>query len=467
MKAKESHDIVVIGGGSGGHAAAQTASDLGLKVALVENAEKLGGLCILRGCMPSKTLIETANRLRDIREARTFAIDAGAAVLDVDALRARVERLVGEFQNYRVKSMNSDSYKLIRGTARFTSPHEIEVDGYGKIEASAMIIATGSHPMIPKLPGLEGTPFWTSDDVVKFPKLPRKIAIVGSGAIGMECAHLFEGLGSEVTVIIRGNAVMGQSDPEIGNTIEAASRERGITFLKNTEVARVDHDGDLFHLDLDGADAIEVDALLIATGRNPSTSGLGLDEIGVATEKGRIVIDERTATSLPHIFAAGDCASPVPVVHLAVIQGEVAAKNAARVIGNNHLDAAEEWCKESAMLGWFTEPQSVQIGLAEHQVGEREVKILVGKEDYSDHGKGIIMGVKHGFVKVIADAESGRLLGAAGVGPQVVETAHLLQAAISQGHTAGEYLKIPHYHPTLAEAWSRAVEAIQEQLGDD
>jgi pyruvate/2-oxoglutarate dehydrogenase complex dihydrolipoamide dehydrogenase (E3) component len=195
-----SYDLIVVGGGSGGHAAASTAAGLGLSCALIESARVLGGLCILRGCMPSKTLIESANRLRDIREAARFGISAGAAVPDVDAIRARVERLVGDFRESRVEAMTDGKYELLRGEGSFLSPHEVEFREHEgapqTLTAKAFVIATGSAPHLPEeTEGLADVPYWTSDDVVRLPFIPKRLVILGAGAIGMECAHLFEGLG--------------------------------------------------------------------------------------------------------------------------------------------------------------------------------------------------------------------------------------------------------------------------------
>ncbi|HUF61386.1 MAG TPA: NAD(P)/FAD-dependent oxidoreductase [Verrucomicrobiales bacterium] len=467
MKKQPSFDLLVIGGGSAGHAAAITASTLGLKAALVESAATLGGLCILSGCMPSKTLIETAGRMRIMREAGRFGIRSAAPVLDPDALRSRLASLIDGFRRDRVTEMESGRYALLRGSARFISMRAIELtdpDGVvTAVQAKAFVIAAGSHPFVPPINGLDGAPFWTSDDVVRLPSVPNRLAIIGSGAVGMECAHLFEGFGSQVTVIERGASIMSGKDPDIATALESESRQRGIAFLKDTRVHSVSHADGTFRLALEGAAAfLDADALLLATGRTPSTAGLGLEETGVAVEDGRILIDGGAATTVPHIFAAGDCASPVPVVHLAVIQGEVAARNAARLLRRG-LGALAEWNRVTAMSAWFTEPQSVQVGLSESAAKAEQIPVIVGRQSYADHGKGAIAGSRHGFVKVLADPPSGRLLGAAAVGPQVVETSHLVQAAIGLRLTASDYLAIPHYHPTFTEAWSRAVEEIEAQ----
>ena len=453
-------DLIVIGGGSAGHSAAHTAASLGLKCALVQPPGVLGGLCILRGCMPSKTLIETANRMRAIREASRFGIDVPQPSLDPHKLRTRLNELIGDFKSYREGQMTGGDYQLIRGTASFTSTHEITLAEDGsKLTASAFVIATGSRPEIPSIVGLAGTPFWTSDDLVKLPDLPRDIAVLGTGAVGMEAAHLLEGFGVQVTVVVRGERVLGRQDPEISKAIEAESRDRGITILTKTEITSVVYADGTFRLTTKEGSVLNFSQLLVATGRVPETIGFGFQKIGIAMDSNRILIDDRCSTSIPHIFAAGDCASPVPVVHLAVIQGEVAARNAERIIRDGHEEISAEWHPETAMIGLFTEPQCVEIGMSETSAKENGIAIITGRVDYNDQGKGMIAGSRHGFVKIIADAGSRRIIGASGAGPEVIETSHVVQSAISTGMTLEDYAAIPHYHPTLAEAWASAAQS--------
>ncbi|MDB6078069.1 MAG: NAD(P)/FAD-dependent oxidoreductase [Akkermansiaceae bacterium] len=461
----KSYDLLVIGGGSGGHAAAAMAVKLGLATALIENAGVLGGLCVLRGCMPSKTLIESANRLRDIREAGRFGIVvAGEATADAAAIRKRVETLVEDFRHSRVEGMKEAGYELIRGGAVFLSPHEVEVTlrdgGRERLEARAFVIATGSAPAVPEIEGLKETPYWTSDEVVRLPFIPKRLVVLGGGAIGMECAHLFEGLGSEVTVVIRSERTLKEFDPEVAKALEAESEARGIRFLRKTTIAKVAHADGVFTLRPEQGEPLRADAVLVATGRSPRTEGI--EASGVEMKHGRILIDRHAASSVPHIFAAGDCASPFPVVHLAVIQGEVAAKNIARLLHGGGGEPLAVWHEESAMTALFTEPQVMKVGIDEETMRGQGYDPVSGRQDYFDYGKGIIVGARHGFAKVTIDRGTGLILGATAVGPQVAETGHLLQFAISRRLTIDEYLQLPHYHPTLAEAWQRAAEAATE-----
>jgi pyruvate/2-oxoglutarate dehydrogenase complex dihydrolipoamide dehydrogenase (E3) component len=461
MKSSPPYELIVIGGGSAGHAAASHATRSGLHCALVESAPVLGGLCILKGCMPSKTLVETANRMRDIRQAAHFGIRSGPAEIDLPALHQRLASLIGEFHEARLKSMLEAGYDLIRARAHFVTPEEISLthkDGSTEtLRSRTFIIATGSSPSVPDIPGLAQTPYWTSDDAVGLPYLPGHVAILGSGVIGMEFAHLFEGLGCHVTVIGRNDRVLAGHDPDLSATLGQVSRDRGISLELNTTLRRVRHDPSGFHLDLENGSQLQTDALLIATGRTPNTHDLGLEDIGVAMENGSIIIDQRAATSLRCIFAAGDCASPVPVVHLAVIQGEVAAHNACRSLREGHATLPAVWNPDSAMAALFTQPQAVVIGTDEATARRNGIPIVCGRSEFADHGRSLISGNRCGFLKVIAEAETGCLIGATAVGPLVAETGHLLQFAIDRCLTTGDYLELPHYHPTLTEAWSRAV----------
>lgn len=453
------YDLIVIGGGSAGHSAASTAASLGLRTALVQPPGQLGGLCILRGCMPSKTLIETANRMRAIRDAARFGIDVPPPSLDTARLRERLHHLIGDFRSHREAELQNSGYQLIRGTASFTSPHEISLSETAeKLTSAAFVIATGSKARIPEIDGLADTPCWTSDDLVQLPDIPPDIVVLGSGAIGMEAAHLLEGLGSRVTVIVRGPRILSHHDPDISSAIASESEGRGIRILTGTGVSSVRHAGGKFTLSTSGGEIV-ASALLVATGRTPETIGFGLRKIGIAMDRERILIDDRCSTSLPHIFAAGDCASPVPVVHLAVIQGEVAARNAERLIRDSHSGISHGWNPETAMIGLFTEPQCVEVGINTTAAAEKGIEVITGRIDYNDQGKGMISGSLHGFVKVIADASTRRIIGATGAGPEVIETAHVIQLAVSLGMTVDEFAAIPHYHPTLAEAWASAAQA--------
>ncbi|MDA7882337.1 NAD(P)/FAD-dependent oxidoreductase [Akkermansiaceae bacterium] len=455
-------DLVVIGGGSGGYAAAKTAIGHGLKVAVVEGADELGGLCILRGCMPTKALLETSNRLRAIREAAEFGIHVAEPSLDLEALRNRKTKLIDGFKEYRVKGLEKGDFELIRGNATFTSPHTIEVEGHGEVSAKAFIIATGSDERIPPVPGLKESPFWTSDDIVQMPSVPKKVVVVGTGAVGMESAHLFQGLGSDVSIISRRKPLVSSVEPAVSEAMEKRCTDLGINLVFGEGLQEVAHDASGFTLTLSEGTVIHCDQLIMATGRAPRIAGLNLEQAGFDAGLRRIEIDKFSQTSVPHIFAAGDCASPLAVVHLAVMQGEAAGANVASLLSEKPLEAT--WDSRLDMFGIFTDPEIVQVGLTHAQAREAGFDAVSAEYRFDDQGKGEIVGEKHGLVMLVADKKTGEILGASGMGPHVIDYAHTITVAMSQRLTVADFLKIPSYHPTLGEIWTYVAEELEDEL---
>lgn len=455
-------DVVVVGGGSGGYAAAKTAVSRGLAVAVVESANELGGLCILRGCMPTKALLETSNRLRAIKEADEFGIQVAAPTFDLNALRDRKSRLIDGFKEYRVKGLEKGDFTLIRGAAKFTSPHTIEVEGHGEVSARAFIIATGSDEKVPPVPGLSETPYWTSDDVVQMPSVPKRIVVVGTGAVGMESAHLFQGLGSEVTIVSRRKPLISSVESAISEAMEKRCLDLGIRIVFGESLQEVAHDGTTFSLSLSEGTNIECDQLIMATGRAPRIDELNLEKAGFPANLRRIKIDHFSRTSVPHIFAAGDCASPLAVVHLAVMQGEAAGENIAALLDDKPLTAT--WDPRLDMFGIFTDPEIVQVGLTEAQAREAGIDAVSAEYRFDDQGKGEIVGEKHGLVILVADRATGEIIGASGMGPHVIDYAHTITVTMSQRLTVKDFLRIPSYHPTLGEIWTYVAEELADEL---
>ncbi|MBB5350347.1 pyruvate/2-oxoglutarate dehydrogenase complex dihydrolipoamide dehydrogenase (E3) component [Haloferula luteola] len=451
--------LIVIGGGSAGHAAARTAARLGLETLLVEAAPTLGGLCILRGCMPSKLLIATADRMRECRSADHFAVRNSSPRLDEAQLRRRLHQVISGFQDARRQEMAAAPYRLIRDRAQFIDPHTLRLENSGDtLRADAFIVATGSTPSIPPIPGLSDTPFWTSDEVTQFPSLPSSVTIIGSGAVGMEFAHLYEGLGSQVTVLSRSSRILSKLHPDLGQTVAAASEQRGIDIRFQTEAQSVRHDGSRFHLHLSDESHLCCQALILATGRSPSTSSLHLDQAGLTTDDtGRLPINELTQTSQPHIFAAGDCASPLPVVHLAVVQGEVAAHQAAH-LRTDHQVTDRSWEPHLKMQGIFTHPEVVSLGVDPHDDELESQGLQQHRYSFSDLGKGEILNAQ-GHIRLVSEKSTGRLVGAHAVGPGVVDSSHVMLLAIKNRMTLDDLRRTPFYHPSLAEIWSYALDS--------
>lgn len=453
-------DFIVIGGGSGGYAAARTARECVDRVAIVDGADELGGLCILRGCMPSKTLIYSAEVLHLAQKAKAFGLDIPTAGVDMPALHQRKLEVIKEFSDYRQEQLESERFTLFRNTARFIGENAIELNDGTRLTADHFMIATGSVVASPPVPGLAEAPCWTSDDILELDFKPQKVIVLGGGIVACELAQFLRRIGTEVVQIQRSPHILKEMPAQAAGVIEQSFRDEGIQLHTDTSLREVRHDDTGFTVvfEEDG-DTREVNAphLLNALGRSPNTASLGLEAAGVQTDKGRILCNPMQQTSNPAIYASGDCCGPHEIVHVAILQGEIGARHAtgrtAEPINYDHL------------LGVvFTDPQIGQVGLSEEQARERGIETISADYPFDDHGKSILMEAKYGHVKVIADKASGVVIGAECVSKDAGELIHAMAVAVTLGATARELLKVHWYHPTLAEIWSYPLEDIADEL---
>lgn len=465
------YDFIVIGGGSGGYAAARTACDYGMKTAVVDGAEELGGLCILKGCMPSKTLIETANRARAIRHAGKFGLGVEAPVLDSKALISRKKFLIDDFAGFRQGQLEDGRFDLHRGNARFIDDHRIEVipregtDQPVTLSFRSACIATGSTTSKIPVPGLEETGYWTSDDALDAVDIPESLVVLGGGAIALEMACYFEGLGKEVTVVQRSDQLLRGSDRDVAVELEKAISSRpNLKVITGTSLkeVRINSSGkkEVFFERSGEVMSVAADEILQALGRSPNSSSLNLEVAGIEVEaSGHIRCNSRQQTSVDQVFAAGDVCGPHEIVHIAIDQGEKAAENAALLLGKKE-GAFQEMDYRLKLFGVFTDPQVAMVGLTEEEAKEEGIDVISASYPFDDHGKSMIMDEMHGFVKLIANRENGELIGGAVVGPEAVELIHEIVVALNFRSTASEFLKIPHYHPTLSEIWTYPAEEL-------
>jgi pyruvate/2-oxoglutarate dehydrogenase complex dihydrolipoamide dehydrogenase (E3) component len=468
----EHFDFVVIGGGSAGYAAARTAVAQGLRTAVIDGAETLGGLCILRGCMPSKTLIETANRAITVRRAREFGIEAKSGAVDVAALRQRKRHLIHEFASYRQGQLQSGKFQLLRGRATFLEAKMLEVEMAGaaakRISFGSACIATGSVVHVPEVAGLVETGFWTSDDILDAETLPDSFVVLGGGAIALEMTHYLEGIGKKVTLVQRGARLLSSMDGECGEAIAKAFQGRGIAVHTGTALRSVERTADgrkkVVFTSQNGEESVDADEILVATGRAPNTSGMGLEALGIKLDGGKILVDPTMQSSIPHIFSAGDVCSPLDVVHLAIQQGEIAARNAAVLLRG--AVPQEKMDYRLSLFGVFCGPQAAMVGSSEAELKEVGVPYLTASYPFDDHGKSMVMGELEGFVKIIAHATTGEILGASVVGPEATELIHEIVVAMAFHATVGQLMLIPHYHPTLSEIWTYPAEELAEAVAE-
>ncbi len=460
-------DFLVLGGGSAGYAAASAAATLGLRTGLVEGGE-LGGLCILRGCMPSKALIESANRFQELRRAGEFGIDAGPASFSVAAIHERKTRHVAGFADYRAKQLASGRFRLLRGWASFIDPHTVEVrseDGsVARHSAETFLIATGSRIKKVPIPGLEEAGYWTSDTVLATAEVPRSVIVLGGGATAVEFVHYFSALGCQATVLQRSGQLVKEMDADLARVLTAAFRQRGVSVHCNASLVRVEPGsaGLKRVVFTQGGEtrAAEAEQIVYALGREPQTDGLGLEAAGVKTTNGCPPARPTQQTNVPHIFAAGDAAGPYEVVHIAIAQGELAARNAARLLKSGGERPLEEIDYRLRLFVIFTEPELARVGMSEAEFQSEGIPYRVATYPFDDHGKSILMEEKLGFVKLIASEESDEILGASVVGPRASELIHEIVVAMRFHATARQLMDIPHYHPTLSEIWTYPAEEL-------
>lgn len=455
-------DFVVIGGGSAGYAAARTACEHFAEVAVIEDSESLGGLCILRGCMPSKTLIYSAEVLHLAREGAKFGLKIDGAEMDMAALHRRKREVIGDFASYRRDQLESGRFHLIRDRAFFVDGETVELAGSGeRITADHFMIATGSVTNTPDVPGLRETPHWTSDEVLDLDFLPESVIVLGGGIVACELAQFLSRAGSRVIQIQRSSLILKETSEDAAKVVMQAFRDEGIDLHTGTDLESVAKEGDGYVVRFrQGGEIHEVRAahLFNALGRKPNTDGLRLEEAGVILrDSGHIAVDGMQRTGNPRIYAAGDVTGPHEIVHLAIMQGEVAVRHAA-----GKSPEAVDYDTRTGVV--FTDPQIAAAGIPLEEAKARGIRVAVADYPFDDHGKSILMEAKYGYVKAWADRDTGKMVGAECVGKDAGELIHSMAVAISLGATPADLIKVHWYHPTLSEIWSYPLEDLAEEL---
>lgn len=463
------YDLAILGGGSAGYAAARTAASHGLKTAVIEGASKVGGLCILRGCMPSKALLQAAEVLHLTRRAATWGLRPNSVGFDFNNVMARKGRLIGSFADYRQQQLESGKFNFIRANARFVGPHTIHLSSLpGSRELSSLpgpraltarhfILATGSVVSRPPFPGLEEIGYLTSDRALSLKRLPRSLIVLGGGAIACELAQCFARFDVRVTMIQRSPHVLREFDHDAAGVIETVLRREGVKLFTGTKLLAARRVGTRKGVTFEHAGRkvmVQAEEIFFALGRAPNTAGLGLGHAGVELDHDRIITNLRMRTSAPHIFAAGDCTGPHEIVHLAIQQGEIAALNIARPERRRRMDY------RLLTNVVFTEPQVATVGLSEQTATARKIPFLAASYPFNDHGKSLILEALDGFVKLLANPRTGEILGGACTGPLGGELIHEIVAAMAKRMTVQELAALPHYHPTLAEIWTYPAEEL-------
>lgn len=455
-------DIVVIGAGPGGYVSAIRAAQLGAKVVCVEK-EYLGGVCLNVGCIPTKTLISTAELVHNINRADTFGIKVGSPTVDVAKMMDRKDKVVAQLTGGVGHLFKKNNVESVKGTARLTDAHTVVVGlnegGNRTITTRNVIIATGSVPALLPLPGFEiGENVWTSNEALAIKALPKSILIIGGGAIGLEFAYVFAKLGVETTVVELMPQLVPAADAQIAKELEKSLKRGGIKIMTETGVTRAeDIPGGkrVFMKTAQGEESIEAEKVLVAVGRKPVSGGIGLEQLGVKIERGRIIVNDHMQTSAPSIYAIGDVTGEPMLAHIAWTEGEVAVRN---ILGG---DVTMSYRAFPACV--YTSPELASVGLTEEQAREKHGDIRIGTFPFIANGKALGMGDKEGFVKMIAEPRYGEILGVHILGPHATDLISEAVVAMQNETTVEEIIAAIHPHPTLSEPIQ---EAAMDVLGE-
>ena len=427
-KSGDGSHVVIIGTGSGAFAAAIKAVEGGATVTLVERADIIGGTCVNVGCVPSKIMIRSAQLAQHQRHNAFDGLADSEPVIDRRALLAQQSARVDELRQAKYESIleGNDAIELVRGTASFKDSGTLVVtrpDGSEQIlRADKFLIATGSSPAVPPVPGLQDVPYWTSTEALFAESIPEHLIVIGSSIVAVEIAQAYRRLGSQVTMLAR-TRLLSQEDPALGEGLTAAFEREDIRVLPGTSASRVDYENQTFIVTIDG-EMISGDALLVASGRPPNTADLNLAAAGVETiNGGAIVVDDHMRTSAANVYAAGDCTTHPQFVYVAAAAGTRAAIN---MTGG---DAALDLSAMPAVI--FTDPQVATVGLSEADASEAGINVDSRTLGLENVPRALANFETDGFVKLVADADTNRLIGAQILAPEAGE---MIQAAVLAIH---------------------------------
>lgn len=448
--------LAIIGGGPAGYVAASHAAALGARVSLID-PQPLGGTCLHRGCIPTKTLVEVCNLLDKMRRAENYGLRlSGTVEADWPAMRAKAGQVIG-LLNRGIDGLMADRQVVhIQGRGRVIDGHHVEVSGHGVVTADSVLICTGSSPIRPEPFQIDGERIATSDDLLKWNSLPRSLLIVGDGVVACEFAFIMNSLGVAVTMTAMGERPLPFLDHDIAGVVQREMRKRGIEFIDRCAVERLaaGADGIVAYA---GGDSVAVgERALIAVGRRPNSRGLGLELARVAVgTRGEIVTDALMRTNQYGLYAVGDVNGRLALAHAASAQARLAVEHAL------DLDPAP---LDEAAIPWavFTMPEIGCVGLSEHAAIAQGHVVSCGRFDLRGLGKAQAMGELTGMAKVVADRISGRLLGVHLIGAHASDMVHEAAVLIRQGATVHAITQTVHAHPTLSEA---LLEAAEDALG--
>jgi dihydrolipoamide dehydrogenase len=450
--------IIVIGGGPGGYVAAIRAAQLGGEVTLVEQARP-GGTCLNVGCIPTKALLHTAEVYRTAKDGADCGVISEVRLDFAKAQRHKdmiAKKLVGGVKGL----LAANKVTVVSGTASFQDASHIQVVNEKGVPqvliADKIIIATGSVPMMPPIPGVESPQCIDSTDALNLAAIPESLLIIGGGVIGVELATVYSTLGCKVTIVEMLPAILPMIDAEVTKLLAATLQRQGVAIHTSARVQSISNSGKEAKVQVKLADGREVEfaaeKVLVSVGRKVNTVGLNLNAAGLKDEKGKIIVDNKMRTNVSGIYAIGDCTGGSMLAHVASAQGEVAAENA---MGHDHVFDLKT-CPSCV----YTNPEIATVGLTEKQADEQGIECTVGRFPLAANGKSLIMGGQ-GLIKLVADKQYGEILGAQIIGPRATDLIAECALAIGMEATLDEFVATIHAHPTVSEAVREAALAAR------
>ena len=457
------YNLIIIGSGSGGFAAATSAKAEGLeKILLVEKRAVGYSLCTNEGCMPSKTLLASADVKRVLEESTDFGITSTQPEVDWTTVQRRVRTLVeDDFFAARRDAIRCASVEVVEGSASFDDPHTIQV-GERTYTAERIVIATGSVVDVPPFPGLTETGYIDSDQALYLEKLPRSLVVVGGGYIAIELGYLFHKMGVQVTIVQRSERILRRLDPDIGFELQEILRRDGMNIVMGTKVKSFNQVGGnkQVHIALKGGgeSTLVGEEIMIATGRRPAVDGLNSKKAGVHLDGGgAIQVNDYLQTNVPHIYAVGDVNGKVPLVYVATMEGKVAGLHAA-----GRRDQKMDYRLVGNII--FSHPEIGTVGLTEAEAKAQGLNVITVKTPMTDIGKAVAIGETDGFIKLVAERPSGKIIGLHILGSHATDIMQVALPHLYHNDTVFDVLNIPYPHPTLGEALSYPAEEIADRL---
>ncbi len=449
--------IAILGAGPGGYVAAIKAAQLGVQVTVIEDTE-VGGTCLNKGCIPTKTLLATTELLHKTKNSIEFGIEiSGQVTPNLSKIMERKNKVVST-QVKGIRSLfKSWGITLIEGRGMVISPEKIEVqkrDGSTDIVgADRIIIATGSRPaQLPLFP-FDGDHILSSDDALTIKSVPKTLIIIGAGVIGCEFAFIFSELGADITMLEIMPRALSTEDPEISETLERELKKKKIKLMTGVKVTGVQGRHDGIHVYLEEGKELVAEKLLVSVGRDLNSDGIGVEAVGIEKgPKGEIVVNEKMETNIGGMYAIGDVTGGLLYAHVASREGIIAAKN---IIG---ADQKMDYSVVPATI--FTSPEIATVGLKENQAAEKGIKVKTGRFQFRAIGKAHVMGEITGFIKVISDETSDRILGVHIIGPHASDLIHEAALAMKAGLKTKDIAETIHSHPTLSEGMMEAAEDV-------